>query len=187
MPVVCREILQESVGLSLRSRRSVNQGNAAITRILLKGVVGTDFAGYGFSSMDGLNYGDTTMTSRSIEADVSPSREHSGPPFNRRRETRIEDRHWYTYEMYDSHNSHNREGEPLVEGKVQSLNRSAQGILLVMSEAPHVRHIIVLSNPRLGWYRSTMVYEICWVQALPIEPDGHQFLVGCRHVTATSR
>lgn len=124
------------------------------------------------------------MSSRPFKADASPSVDHSSPPFNRRRETRVEDCHWYTYEMYESLSAG---AEAVVEGKVLSVNRSAHGILLVMSEPPRVRLLVTLSNPQLGWHRSTMVYEICWVRALPIESEGNQFLVGCRHVTAASR
>ena len=125
------------------------------------------------------------MTSRPAEADASPSVEHSVPSFNRRREARVEDRHWYTYEMYESPSAG---AEAVVEGKVLSLNRSAHGILLLMSEPPQVRQLIALYNPRLGWHRSTMVYEICWVRAVPIESEGSQFLVGCRHnIIAASR
>ena len=97
---------------------------------------------------------------------------------------RQHDRHWYTYEMYESQSAG---AEAVVEGKVLSLNRSAHGMLLLMSEPPCVRQLVALSNPRLGWYRSAMVYEICWVRALPIESERNQFLVGCRHVTAASR
>ena len=125
------------------------------------------------------------MTGRPVKGDASPSAELSVPPFNRRREARVEDRHWYTYEMYDRHAA---KAEAVVEGKVLSLNRSAHGIQLVMSEPPQVRQLIALYNPQLGWQRSTMVYEICWVRALPIESEGSQFLVGCRHnITAVSR
>ena len=124
------------------------------------------------------------MTSHPVGADASPSVEHSVPRSNRRREARVEDRHWYTYEMYESHTAG---AEAVVAGKVFSLNRSAHGILLLMSEPPRTRQLIALSNPRLGWYRSTMVYEICWVRALPIESNANQFLVGCRHITAASR
>lgn len=125
------------------------------------------------------------MPSRPVGTDSLPNMEHSSPPFNRRREARIEDRHWYTYETYESHNS---VGEAVVEGKVQSLNRSAHGILLLMSEPPQLRQLIALYNPQLGWHRSTMLYEICWVRALPIESERQQFLVGCRHsITARPR
>ncbi len=125
------------------------------------------------------------MSRRPAESDLSLNMELSSPPFNRRQEARVEDRHWYTYETYESHSAGR---EVVVEGKVQSLNRSAHGILLLMSAPPQVRQLIALSNPQLGWYRSTMVYEICWVRALPIESEHQQFLVGCRHnITARSR
>jgi hypothetical protein len=103
---------------------------------------------------------------------------------NRRQEARVEDRHWYTYEIYESHIDG---AEAVVEGRLLSLNRSAHGILLLMRESPHARQLIVLYNPRLGWHRATMVYEVCWVRALSIDSDAGQFLVGCRQTTAMSR
>jgi len=124
------------------------------------------------------------MAGCSYDAEPSERSESKAVSLNRRREARIEDRHWYTYEMYESRADG---AEAVVEGKVFSLNRSAHGILLLMSEAPHVRHLIALYNPQLGWFRSTMVYEICWVRTLPIESGRSQFLVGCRQTTALSR
>ncbi len=103
---------------------------------------------------------------------------------NRRQEARVEDRHWYTYELYESPLDG---AEAVVEGRLLSINRSAHGILLLMRESPHARQLIVLSNPQLGWHRSTMVYEVCWVRALSIDSDGDQFLVGGRLTTAMSR
>lgn len=124
------------------------------------------------------------MAGRPYHTELSERLERDTVPLNRRREARVEDRHWYTYELYESRT----DGvEAVVEGKVFSLNRSAHGILLLMSEPPHVRYVIVLYNPQLGWYRSTMVYEICWVRALPVESEGSRFLVGCRQITALSR
>lgn len=124
------------------------------------------------------------MASRLDEIEPPVRLERDAALSNRRQEARVEDRHWYTYEIYES----NLDGaEAVVEGRLLSLNRSAHGILLLMRESPHVRQLIALYNPRLGWHRATMVYEVCWVRALSIDSDGSQFLVGCRQTTAMSR
>jgi hypothetical protein len=124
------------------------------------------------------------MASRLDEIEPPVRLERDAALSNRRQEARVEDRHWYTYEIYESHIDG---AEAVVEGRVLSLNRSVHGILLLMSESPQTRQLIVLYNPRLGWHRSTMVYEVCWVRALPIDSNGDQFLVGCRQTTAMSR
>lgn len=124
------------------------------------------------------------MASRLNEIEPPSQLERDASLSNRRREARVEDRHWYTYEIYEP----GLDGaDAVVEGRLLSLNRSAHGILLLMREAPHARQLIALDNPRLGWHRSTMVYEVCWVRALPIDSDGSQFLVGCRQTMAMSR
>ncbi|MBH0177774.1 MAG: hypothetical protein HP491_07870 [Nitrospira sp.] len=124
------------------------------------------------------------MASRLDEMEPPSRLERDASFSNRRREARVEDRHWYTYEIYESHLDG---AEAVVEGRLLSMNRSAHGILLLMRESPQARQLIGLYNPRLGWQRATMMYEVCWVRALPIDSDGGQFLVGCRLTTAMSR
>ena len=124
------------------------------------------------------------MASRLDEMDPPSRLERDAALSNRRREARVEDRHWYSYETYESRFDG---AEAVVEGRLLSLNRSAHGILLLMRESPHARQLIALYNPRLGWHRSTMVYQVCWVRVLPIDSDGSQFLVGCRQTTSMSR
>ena len=124
------------------------------------------------------------MASRLNEMEPPSQLDRDASFSNRRQEVRVEDRHWYTYEIYESRLDG---AEAVVEGRLLSLNRSAHGILVLMRESPHARQLIALYNPRLGWHRSTMVYEVCWVRALPIDSNGDQFLVGCRLTTAMSR
>lgn len=124
------------------------------------------------------------MASRLDEIEPPARLERDAALSNRRQEARVEDRHWYTYEIYESHIDG---AEAVVEGRLLSLNRSAHGILLLMRESPQARQLIVLYNPRLGWHRATMVYEVCWVRTMSIDSDGSQFLVGCRQTTAMSR
>lgn len=182
-PILRRDVLGR-VGSCLRLHPFSKSKHTDISLMRRERGIGMALAQFSFLSMSDPQPGDNTLTGGPFEADASPRVEHAVSPFNRRREARVEDRHWYTYEMYESHSTG---AEAVVEGKVLSLNRSAHGILLLMSESPRVRQLVALYNPRLGWYRSTMVYEICWVRALSIESETSQFLVGCRHVMAASR
>ncbi len=99
---------------------------------------------------------------------------------NRREEVRIEDCHSCSYEIIES-------GEPRIaavqQGQVFTLNRSAHGMLLLMEEAPRLNQRIEVHSAKLGWWRSTMVYDVRWTQPIQIGPQGDLFLVGCRLAT----
>jgi len=99
---------------------------------------------------------------------------------NRREEARIEDCHSCSYEIIES-------GEPQVgavqQGQVFTLNRSAHGMLLLMGQPPRPNQRIEVHSARLGWWRSTMVYDVRWTRPIQLGPQGDLFLVGCRLTT----
>lgn len=99
---------------------------------------------------------------------------------NRRAEARIEDCHSCEYEIIEP-------GEPRVaavqQGQVFTLNRSAHGMLLLMGQAPRPNQLVEVHSARLGWWRSTMVYDVRWTRPIQIGPQGDLFLVGCRLTT----
>jgi ribosomal protein L24E len=99
---------------------------------------------------------------------------------NRRMEVRVEDCHSCEYEIIEP-------GEPRVavvqQGQVFTLNRSAHGMLLLMGHAPRPSQLIEVHSARLGWWRSTMVYDVRWTRSIQIGPQGSLFLVGCRLTT----
>ncbi|MCC6141840.1 MAG: hypothetical protein IT389_14615 [Nitrospira sp.] len=96
---------------------------------------------------------------------------------NRREEIRVEDCHACSYEILGP-------GELSAEGAQQSqaftLNRSAHGRLLLMGQAPRLNQRIEVHSTTLGWWRSTMIYDVRWTQSIQIGPQGDLFLVGCR-------
>lgn len=102
------------------------------------------------------------------------------PVFNRREEARIEDCHSCEYDLIEP-------GEPQAaaarQGQVFTLNRSAHGILLLMGQAPRPTQLIEVHSARLGWWRSTMVYDVRWTRPIQIGPQGDLYLVGCRLTT----
>ena len=105
--------------------------------------------------------------------------EQEGPAsvINRREEPRVEDCHSCSYEIIES-------GDPQVaavqQGQMFTLNRSAHGMLLLMDQAPRANQRIEVHSAKLGWWRSTMVYDVRWTQPIQIGPQGDLFLVGCR-------
>lgn len=109
---------------------------------------------------------------------------HQAEPHNRRGEARIEDRHGCVYEICESGGAG---AATIQQGQVFTLNRSAHGILLLMGAAPRVDQLIGIHNARLGWRRSTMVYQVRWTRPLRVEAQGDLFLVGCRQITGSLR
>ncbi len=124
------------------------------------------------------------MAIRSPGRQMAEEPSHSAEPHNRREEARIEDRHGCAYEICES-------GEvgaaTIQQGQAFTLNRSAHGILLLMGDVPQVNQLIGIHNARLGWQRSTMVYQVRWARPLRVESQGDLFLVGCRQVTGFPR
>lgn len=97
----------------------------------------------------------------------------------RRREARMDYRHMCSYAVFES-----IEGKFVVieQGEAFALNRSTEGILLLMGQAPHSKQLIELHTPRSGWDRRATVFETRWVKPIQVESLGSLFLVGCQRV-----
>lgn len=99
------------------------------------------------------------------------------PVINRRKEARVEDCHSCSYEIIDSGDL---QVAAVQQGQTFTLNRSAHGMLLLMDQAPRANQRIEVQSATLGWWRSTMVYDVRWTRPIQIGPQGDLFLVGCR-------
>ncbi len=97
----------------------------------------------------------------------------------RRREARMDYRHMYSYAVFKA-----IEGKPVIieQGEAFALNRSAEGILLLMGQAPHAKQLIELRTPRSGWGRTVTVFETRWVKPIQVESLGSLYLVGCQRI-----
>lgn len=124
------------------------------------------------------------MAIRSPGRQMTEGPSHPAEPHNCRGEARIEDRHGCAYEICESGGGG---AETIQQGQAFTLNRSAHGILLLMGDVPQVNQLIGIYNVRLGWRRSTMVYQVRWTRSLRVESQGDLFLVGCRQVTGSLR
>ena len=97
----------------------------------------------------------------------------------RRREARMDYRHMCSYAVFEP-----IEGKSVVieQGEAFALNRSTEGILLLMGQAPHAKQLIELLTPRSGWGRTVTVFETRWVKPIQVESLGILYLVGCQRV-----
>ena len=101
----------------------------------------------------------------------------------RRREARMDYRHMCSYAVFEP-----IEGKSVVieQGEAFALNRSTEGILLLMGQAPHAKQLIELHSPRSGWGRTVTVFETRWVKPIQVESLGILYLVGCQRVFSSS-
>jgi hypothetical protein len=95
----------------------------------------------------------------------------------RRREARMDYRHMCPYAMFKA-----IDGRPVIieQGEAFALNRSKEGILLLMGQAPHAKQLIEVHAPRSGWGRTVTVFETRWVKSIQVESLGSLYLVGCQ-------
>lgn len=103
---------------------------------------------------------------------------------NRRQEVRVHESKVCTYSLCKS-----IEGVWVVieQGEVYSLDRSEQGILVMMGSRPRNRQLLELHVPRTRWEYAVNLYEVQWTKILPVESHGNLFLVGCRLLLGASR
>ena len=117
------------------------------------------------------NVGDTDFHQASAVMSATTT-----PPA-RRGEARIEYRSMCTYEVLETNND---QSVVIEQGEAFALNRSTEGILLLMGKAPQGKQSIEVHTSRFGWGKTVNVFEVCWTKPVPVESLGHLYLVGCR-------
>jgi hypothetical protein len=95
----------------------------------------------------------------------------------RRCEERTHDQHMCSYEIRETIG-----GESVVigEGGAFLVNRSEEGILLLMALAPHAKQFIEVRVSLSGWRKTLSIFEPRWTKARQVESCGELHLVGCR-------
>jgi hypothetical protein len=95
----------------------------------------------------------------------------------RRCEERVDDQHMCSYEIREIIG-----GESVVigEGGAFVVNRSKQGILLLMAFPLHAKQLIEVRISRFGWRRTISIFEPRWTKPRQVKPHGDLYLVGCR-------
>lgn len=66
------------------------------------------------------------------------------------------------------------------QGMAFILNRSVEGLLLLMGQAPYVKQLIEVYTPRSRWSETANIFEARWSRPVPVESLGNLYLVGCR-------
>jgi hypothetical protein len=97
----------------------------------------------------------------------------------RRCEARIEYRSMCSYEVLEAIDD---ESVVIEQGEAVALNRSTEGMLLLMGQAPHAKQLIEVHTPRSGWGRTVNVFEARWTRPVEVESLGNLYLVGCRRI-----
>jgi hypothetical protein len=100
-------------------------------------------------------------------------------PPGRRCEARTESRSMCSYEVLEAIEE---ESVVIEQGKVFALNRSTEGILLLMGRAPQAKQLIEVHAPRFRWGRTVNVLEARWTRPVHVESLGNLYLVGCRRI-----
>ena len=100
----------------------------------------------------------------------------AAPPA-RRGEARVEYRSMCTYEVLEADED---QSVVIEQGEAFALNRSKDGILLVMGKAPRDKQSIEVHTSRFGWGKTVNVFEVRWSKPVQVESLGYLYLVGCR-------
>mgnify|MGYP003385223213 FL=1 len=100
----------------------------------------------------------------------------TAPPA-RRGEARVEYRSMCTYEVLEADED---QSVVIEQGEAFALNRSKEGILLVMGKPPQNTQSIEVHTSRFGWGKTVNVFEVRWSKPVQVESLGYLYLVGCR-------
>jgi hypothetical protein len=100
-------------------------------------------------------------------------------PQGRRCEARIEYRSMCSYEVLEAIDE---ESVVIEQGEAFALNRSTEGMLLLMGQAPHAKQLIEVHTSRSRWGRTVNVFETRWARPVQVESLGNLYLVGCRRM-----
>jgi hypothetical protein len=101
----------------------------------------------------------------------------SSIPPERRCEARMEYRSMCSCKLLEA-----IEGESVLieQGVAFAVNRSTEGMLLLMGVAPLAKQLIEVYTPRSRWIRTANVFEARWTRPVRVESHGNLYLVGCR-------
>ncbi len=99
------------------------------------------------------------------------------PPPERRCEPRMEYRSMCSCKLLEAMEV---ESVLIEQGVAFALNRSTEGMLLLMGRAPLAKQLIEVYTPRSRWSRTANVFEARWTRPVRVESHGNLYLVGCR-------
>lgn len=98
-------------------------------------------------------------------------------------ERRCEARRYYqqmcSYEMLEGIG---KKSVIIRQGEVFSLNRSKEGMLILMGQAPKKKQLIEVRSFLTGSDQTVNVFETKWARPVPVESLGRLYLVGCQRI-----
>ena len=100
-------------------------------------------------------------------------------PPGRRSEARTEYRGICSYEVLEAIDE---ESVVIEQGEAFPINRSTEGMLLLMGQARQAKQLIEAHTRRSGWGRTANVFEVRWTRPVQVESLGNLYLVGCRRI-----
>ena len=100
-------------------------------------------------------------------------------PPGRRCEARMEYRCMCSYEVIEAIDE---ESVVIGQGEAFALNRSTEGLLLLIALAPHAKQLIEVHTFRSGWGWAVNVFETRWARPVQVESLGNLYLVGCQRI-----
>jgi hypothetical protein len=100
-------------------------------------------------------------------------------PPGRRCEVRMDYRRMCSYEVLEAIDE---KSVVIGQGEALALNRSTEGMLLLISLAPPAKQLIEVHTPRSGWGRTANVFETRWTRPVQVESFGNLYLVGCQRI-----
>jgi hypothetical protein len=98
---------------------------------------------------------------------------------SRRREARVSEQKVCGYSLCESVDG---QQVNIVQGEVYCINRSENGILVLMGSRPRARQLLELHVAETQKEYSLSLYEVQWTKAVSVETQGDLYLAGCRLV-----
>ena len=97
----------------------------------------------------------------------------------RRCEERMDYRHMCSYEVLEVIEE---KSVVIGHGEAFAVNRSKEGMLLLIAMAPYAKQLIEVHTSRFGWGQTVNVFETRWAKPAQVESVGNLYLVGCRRI-----
>lgn len=118
-------------------------------------------------------------SSATVPAQLSTDMPAAMIPSERRREARKHYGRMCSYEMVDSIGE---ESVVIRQGEVFALNRSKEGMLILMGQALQKKQLIEVHSLRSESDQTVNVFEARWAKPVPVESFGNRYLIGCQRI-----
>jgi hypothetical protein len=100
-------------------------------------------------------------------------------PPERRGEARRDYQQMCSYEMLEGIG---KKSVIIRQGEVFALNRSKEGMLILMGQAPHKKQLIEVHSLFPESDQAVNIFETKWARPVPVESLGKLYLVGCQRI-----